>query len=64
MANKPGPKVDPSVGPLEPKTVLLDDLAIRQLLVIGGGNLSNGIRKAARGEFKRYQTAPPTKETP
>lgn len=60
MRTKPGPKVDPSLGPLQPKTVLLDDLSIRQLLVIGGGKLSNGIRKAARGEFKRYQT----KETP
>ena len=61
---RPGPRVDPSIGVLERKTVLLDELAIRQLAVLGDGNLSAGIRRAARVAYAQYQRATPYRASP
>lgn len=58
---KRGPKTDPSLGPLTPKTVLLDELTVRQLVVIGK-NLSDGIRKASRVAYAKYQATPDNDE--
>ncbi len=58
-----GPKVNPTHGPLSRHTLLLDETAVRQLRVIGGGNVSNGVRIAAREAFARYQATPDVIET-
>ncbi len=58
MRHKPGPKIDPNIGPLRRRTVLIDDLAERQLLALGKNNLSSGVRSAARIAFAKYQATP------
>lgn len=55
---RPGPKTDPTLDPLKRRTVLLDDLNVDRLRAIGGGNLSNGIRLAARAQYLAYQATP------
>lgn len=39
----------------KPVTVTLDELTLRMLRALGGGNLSRGIREAARVAYARYQ---------
>ena len=53
--NKPGPK--PQIGgePMKRTEVTIDDKTRRLLLVLGGGNLSLGVRKAADVAYDRYQ---------
>lgn len=43
---------------LKRHAVMLDELSVTQLRVLGDGNLSNGIRRAARVAFGRYQATP------
>lgn len=64
MANKRGPKTDPMLGDLKQRTVMLDDLTLDMLRVVGGGNVSNGIRIAARREYQRYQAMTDTPTEP
>lgn len=40
---------------MEKTTVLLNPMAKRKLMVLGEGNLSKGIRRAAEVAFDRYQ---------
>ena len=51
---KPGPPLDPLVGPLIKTTLLLDDTTRRMMRVLGD-NLSDGARKATRSAFDLYQ---------
>mgnify|MGYP006958859937 CR=1 FL=1 len=51
---RPGPKTEVG-GPFKPRTVLIDELAERMLLVLGEQNLSKGVRVAARMAYDRYQ---------
>lgn len=39
----------------KPVTVTLDEMTLRMLRVLGDGNLSRGIRDAARVAYARYQ---------
>jgi hypothetical protein len=55
---RPGPKTDPLLGPLAPRTLMLDELTVTQLRVVGLGNLSHGVRRAARMAFLAYQQTP------
>jgi len=58
---KPGPKVDPTLGPLTSMRVCLDAETVRLLKVLGGENtkgsksISEGIRRAARVAYRDYQ---------
>lgn len=51
---KRGPKIDGTLGPLQRKTVLLDELTIRQAEAVGK-NLSDAIRKAMRVAYDKFQ---------
>lgn len=56
IKRKPGVKVEPGVdGQVSRRTLSMDDLTWRRLLVIGKGNASMGVRKAARIAYDRYQ---------
>lgn len=56
MAHRPGPKVEPGLaGAIERRTITVDDLTWRRLLVLGAGNASKGVREAARVAYDRYQ---------
>lgn len=55
---KRGPKTDPLTGELAPLSILVDDLTRERLRVVGGGNLSRGVREAARIAYDRYQATP------
>lgn len=66
------------LGPCKPRTYSLDDLTVTMLKVLGDGNVSVGIRAAARFTFDCYQhnrfipgmliaepaAQPPSAETP
>jgi hypothetical protein len=52
---KPGPKTEAVDGPIERRTITVDDLTWRRLLVVGKGNASMGVRKAAGIAYERYQ---------
>lgn len=43
------------LGPCKPRTYSLDDLTVTMLKVLGDGNVSVGIRAAARFTFDCYQ---------
>lgn len=43
------------LGPCKPRTYSLDDLTVTMLKVLGDGNVSVGIRAAARFTFECYQ---------
>lgn len=47
------PRMDPA-APMAHKTISLDEGALRKLLVLGNGNLSEGVRKAAEVAYDRY----------
>lgn len=56
MTHRPGPKVEPGLaGHVERRTVSVDELTWRKLLVLGGGNASKGVRAAAKVAYDRYQ---------
>ena len=56
MTHRPGPKVEPGLaGGLVRRTITVDDLTWRKLLVLGAGNASKGVRTAANVAFDRYQ---------
>lgn len=56
MTHRPGPKVEPGVaGHVERRTITVDELTWRRLLVLGDGNASKGVREAARVAYDRYQ---------
>lgn len=56
MTHRPGPKVEPGLaGHVERRTISVDDLTWRKLLVLGAGNASKGVRAAAKVAYDRYQ---------
>lgn len=55
MPTKRGPKTEPLDGELKNRTVSLDDMSVSMLEAVGGGNLSAGIRRAARIAYDTYQ---------
>lgn len=57
MTKKRGPKVDPHLGELRPRTVMLDDRTV-DLAQVLGENTSDGIRRAVRTAYKVYQRTP------
>lgn len=62
MPSKRGPKVEPGVGELKPHTVVLDDKTVRKAKALGT-NLSDGLRKAVRVAYDRYQRTPDNGES-
>lgn len=44
--------------------VSLDSLSLRKLKVLGDGNLSMGVRKAADDAYDKYQESGPTEKGP
>lgn len=50
-----GRKTEMVGRPTRAKTVSLDELTERRLKVVGGGNLSRGIRIAAEIAYDKYQ---------
>lgn len=55
---KRGPKTEPGLGDVRRCTLTLDATTWAMLEALGGGNVSRGVRIAARGEYRRYQQAP------
>jgi hypothetical protein len=56
MTHRTGPKVEPGLsGPVERRTITVDELTWRMLLVLGAGNASKGVRAAAKVAYDRYQ---------
>lgn len=56
MTHRPGPKVEPGLtGSITRRTITVDELTWRKLLVLGAGNASKGVREAARVAYDRYQ---------
>lgn len=62
--NKRGPKIDPALEPPKRRNLNLDDLTVTMLEVVGGGNVSEGARRAARLAFAAYQLTPDTTNGP
>ena len=54
-----GRKTEMIGSPMRAKTVSLDEMTERRLKVIGGGNVSRGIRLAARVAYDQYQKEGP-----
>ena len=52
---KPGPKTEALDGPIERRTITVDEMTWRRLLVVGKGNASAGVRKAATVAYEQYQ---------
>ena len=52
---KRGPRTEPFLELCRARTVSLDDLSVTMLTALGGGNLSRGIREAARFAYDCYQ---------
>lgn len=57
MPRKRGPKTPETYDAetLRTCSVMLDDMAVRRLKVLGGGNLSVGARRAARVAYDLWQ---------
>jgi hypothetical protein len=55
---KTGPKLERGIDEVRRHEVSLDPLSVTMLKVVGGGNLSRGVRHAARVAFKDYQNQP------
>ena len=60
---RPGPKLDHLLGPVSKRNVMLDDLTVTMALVLGA-NVSDGIRKAVRVAYGRYQATADVPVTP
>lgn len=61
MKNEPKKRGRKPLNPGEPmarQIVTLDALSLRKLKVIGEGNLSLGVRRAADVAYDRYQRTP------
>lgn len=58
LKQKTGRKLEPGIDEVRRREVSLDDLSVTMLEVVGGGNLSRGVRLAARVAFKAYQQEP------
>ena len=54
MTHRPGPKTEHG-QPTERRTITVDEMTWRKLLVLGAGNASKGVREAARVAYDRYQ---------
>lgn len=52
-----GPKTEVA-DPVTRTNVMLDERTIRLLGVLGGGNISRGVREAARVAYAVYQRTP------
>jgi hypothetical protein len=53
---RPGPKTNTPAGEtLVKKNFTLDEMTLRKLAVLGNGNLSAGVREAARVAYDLYQ---------
>jgi hypothetical protein len=53
---RPGPKVEPEADTIDTRlTVKVDAVTKEMLKVVGAGNLSRGVRKAARVAYDKYQ---------
>jgi hypothetical protein len=52
---KPGPKTEPFLGQLKPRTHSMDDLSEQMAGALGDGNVSKGYRLAVRFAYDCYQ---------
>jgi hypothetical protein len=57
---KRGPKLERPDLTVAPVTLNLDEMTRRMLAVLGKGNMSAGVRLAARAEYLRYQRSTDT----
>lgn len=55
---KRGRKIERGIDEVRRREVTLDELSVTMLKVVGKGNLSRGIRHAARVAFAQYQAEP------
>ena len=53
-----GPKTLIPGEPMKRTQVTIDSLTRRKLVVLGDGNLSEGVRKAAESGYETYQVRP------
>ena len=52
----PGPKTEPFIDAVRPRTLTLDDMTVEMAKVLGAdGNASRGIRAAVRFAYDAYQ---------
>lgn len=51
----PGPKTEPFIDPVRPRTLSLDDQTVEMAKVLGEDNASRGIRAAVRYAYDQYQ---------
>lgn len=61
---RPGPKTEPYLDGLRPRTVTFDDRTEEMARVLGNGNVSLGLREAVRFTYAAYQAdkfTPPSK---
>lgn len=58
MRKKPGPPPLPFLDNLKPRAVNLDDDTVKMALVLGGGNMSQGVRGAVRLAYRQRQSEP------
>lgn len=61
---RPGPKTEPYLDGLRPRTVTFDDRTDEMARVLGNGNVSLGLREAVRFTYAAYQAdkfTPPSK---
>ncbi len=56
MRMKKGPKTQTDGAPVGRVAVTLDEMSQRKLRVLGEGNMSLGIRRAADVAYQRYQS--------
>ena len=57
---KRGPKPIHPGEPMRKQAVALDEMTLRKLRVLGKGNISAGVREAARVAYERYQKEGPS----
>jgi len=53
--NKPGRKTELVGEPMRRTEISVDEMTLRLLRVLGDGNVSKGVREAARVAYDRYQ---------
>ena len=52
----PGPRTEPFIDAVKPRTLTLDDMTVEMAKVLGGdGNTSRGIRAGVRFAYDAYQ---------
>ena len=52
---KPGPKTERGAEPMDRRTITVDEMTWRKLVVLGDGNASKGVRIGADIGFEQYQ---------